>query len=191
MVHSVVQECLYIIRLCHLLLPLQLRTADENARSRAPTLQKPSPPSGVPSTSSGVNCLRRFLHHKCCLCFLACAQLNGCSCDRFCPHTQFESVPSCPNLLWYALKCPWPDLAAISHPWTSLLSFSSRRDFACEVGFRPSSTYVCAAPENALFSHSDCQLASLFLLIFRLALLTDCCKLSPVAGGRFACFFAS
>ena len=46
MVHSVVQVCLYIIRLCHLLLPLLLRTADEKARSRAPTLRKPSPPQG-------------------------------------------------------------------------------------------------------------------------------------------------
>ena len=46
MVHSVVQVCLYIIRLYHLLRPLLLRTADEKARSRAPTLRKPSPPQG-------------------------------------------------------------------------------------------------------------------------------------------------
>lgn len=38
--------------LCHPLLPLPLHNADEKARSRAPTLQKLSLPSGVPSTSS-------------------------------------------------------------------------------------------------------------------------------------------
>ena len=101
------------------------------------------------------------------------------------------SVPSCPNLSLYALKCPWPDLAAISHPWTSLFSLSSGRDFAREVGFRPNSTYVCAAPGKVPFCHSNCQLVSIIFLIFRLALLIDWSRLSSAAEGSYEYFFAS
>ena len=100
------------------------------------------------------------------------------------------SVSSCPNLSWYALKCPWPDLAATSHPWASLLSLSSGRHFVREVGFMPISTYVCAAPAHVSFCHSNCQLMSFIFLIFRFALLRDWCRLSPedlrqVAGAAY------
>lgn len=61
-------------------------------------------------------------------------QLKGC------PHKPCVPVSSCPNLSWYALMCPWPDLAATSHPWTSLCRLSSGRDFVHEVGSRPNST---------------------------------------------------
>ena len=118
-------------------------------------------------------------------------QLKGWSCARLCQHTQSVSVSSCPTLSWYALKCPWHDLAAISYPRTSHLSLSSGRDFTRQVGFRPSSTYVCAAPENVPFCHSNCQLISFIFLIFRLALLRDWCRLSPAARSSFAYFFAS
>lgn len=125
-------------------------TPGETALSRVPILQRLSLPQGcqVPHLGSVA-----FL--VCCtiggsLCFLACAQLNGWNCACFCPHSQFvESVSSCPNLSWYAAKCPWPDLAAISHPWISLLNLSSGRDFAREVGLRPRSKYVCVAVERA------------------------------------------
>ena len=67
----------------------------------------------------------------------------------------------------------------MSHPW-SLFSLSSGRDFASEVGFRPSSTYACAALEKVPF----CQLISFIFLIFRLALLKDWYRLSSAAGGK-------
>ena len=113
------------------------------------------------------------MHHRCDLCSLAFGQLKRWSCACFCPHTQYVSVSSCPNLSWYALKCPWPDLAAISHPWTSLFSLSLGRDFARKVGFRPNFTYACAAPEKFLFCHSNSQLLPFAFLSFCLALLRD------------------
>ena len=99
---------------------LSLRQIDPNPYNAGGTallqvahFAKTATPSGVPSTFSGASCFCRFLHHRCSLCSHAFMQLKGWSCACFCLHTQYVSVSSCPNLLWYALKCPGLDLAAI------------------------------------------------------------------------------
>lgn len=130
------------------------------------------PVASVPFCTIGAN-----------LCSLAFGQLRRWSCAPFCPHSQYVSVSSCPNLSWYALEYPWPDLAAMSHPWASLFNLNLEKAFfAREVGFKPNSTYVCAALENVSFCHSNCQSMSFIILIFRLALLRDWSRLDSSAG---------
>lgn len=61
----------------------------------------------------------------------------------------------CINLSWYAPKCPWPDLAAISHHWTSPFSLSLGRDFAREVANSKLSQIPCTVARGVPGNDDD------------------------------------
>lgn len=72
-----------------------------------------------------------------------------------------------------------------------VFSLNLGREFTCEVGLRPNSTYVRAALEKYLFCHSNSQFLSFAFVIFLLALLRDWTWSRSVARGTFALFLVS
>ena len=79
----------------------------------------------------------------------------------------------------------------MSHPKTSLFSFSSGMSLTFELGFRPSSWYIFVAPRGGRLSHSFAQAASFSTLALFWACDKVCVFLAKGLWGQCANLFAS